>query len=277
MVSRTKVNAPIAIGLALVAAVTTLSGDSARAAANQEIKERAVVLEKEQDGWFRATTKPAEPSRHSTTPTDPSLDTYRVILDVKAKTRKELEDYVQRNKTWATQLFAGSTERLDLHITLQRPVSIDTVARLAADIGLVVDHIKMRGVGPDGVRVTGQRGIVLQGEGPNVGFPTDADLQAGVSRLNQVPVTAGPPNARQSAQRPNIKYVGVIEMVGQLPAARYADLIKHADVYLADVTPTLAKRELEQGLGKKPSKVEVASDGVYWTLEDIGVAPQARP
>jgi hypothetical protein len=69
----------------------------------------------------------------------------------------------------------------------------------------------------------------------------------------------------------NLSLKGVYAVRGSIPADRLAAIVSDPTVFLADVTPTIVRRELEQQLGGPVPSLNILVETPFWQMEDFGL------
>ena len=171
-----------------------------------------------------------------------------VNLTCNCDTATELHEFAAMNKERALELAqAGGT--VDVQVTFRSLLSPELFRKWVAASGMSAKFASLR-LDAGGAR--GTLTIAGQGDDP---LPQEA-LDA----------------SRGTVSMP----LGVYSVRGFVPAGRLPNLVSNARVFVADVTPTLARLDLEatDTPGAKDASIHVASP--FDTLEDLGLV-EATP
>jgi hypothetical protein len=161
-----------------------------------------------------------------------------------------LRAYAAANQGLLRQL-ARDGGQADIQVTFRGPVELNAFRAWVATRGLSVEEVTLRMVDARGTRWT-------------IGaFPSDKDPlpQAAIDRqIAKSSEVAGPLTMR-----------GVITVRGRVDAARLLDIAADAQVFLADVTPTVVPRDLQAAGVEDAAQALVNVPPAFWQMESLGL------
>lgn len=203
---------------------------------------------------------PAQPAwMYGASPGGQGQSPYVVSAHAGKASAQDLHAYAAINKTHGETLVAAGVPSLYVWVTFRYPLPPAEFEAFVKDYGLDVRHYTLRAYGEKSDRITINGG------------PLDGKLFPDIFD-----------HAMQSIQqRENSKaqLSGVFEVKGQVAASNYSKLTADPRVFIADVTASLAFREMNaRGMlnnltwDEFVSQVQVgATLGPFWQMEDIGL------
>lgn len=141
--------------------------------------------------------------------------------------------------------------RADVQVTFRSPVTADDFRSWAAATGLRVNGVSLRTVDQRGQRST----LFIN---PQDGDPLPQAFIDG--QLAEASRKVGP-----------LTVQGVIMMHGQLEATRLPAIATDTRVFLADVTPTIVRRELAAAGIAGTEQMSINLPVTFWQLENLGL------
>lgn len=184
---------------------------------------------------------------------------YVVSAHAGKATAQDLNEYAAINKAQGETLTAAGVASLYVWVTFRHPLAPAEFEVFVKDYSLDVRHYTLRAYGEKGDRITINGGPVDGKLFPDI---YDHAMQSIQQRENG--------QARLS---------GVFDVKGQVAASNYSKLTADPRVFIADVTASLAFREMNaRGMlnnltwDEYVSQVQVgATLGPFWQMEDIGL------
>jgi len=160
-----------------------------------------------------------------------------------------LRAYADANRILANQL-ARSSGEIEVQITFSTPMDPVKFRSWATNVGLTVQAADIRTVNAKGRRST----IAV--------FPRGSDPlpQAIIDRQLARNLTIDPLTIR-----------GVVDARGTIDATRLPSVVADTNVFLADVTPSVIRRDLSNEGEVDATQTLVQVQPPFWALEDLGL------
>ncbi len=174
-----------------------------------------------------------------------------VVYDM--RTPEGIRAYVAANERLTTEVFATPARWVPVEITFHRPVGLDAFRALVAQASMEVDRYELRGFEADG------RTVSLGGG------PADSVLIP-ERRLQEL--------ADRAARRGRpYELAGVYLVVGQIDTAGYEAFSAAGEVFMVDVTKSVAREEIARATGRTIPAKEINVVSPYVALEHLGLTP----
>lgn len=161
-----------------------------------------------------------------------------------------LRAYAAANRALADQL-ARAGGRAEVQVTFRVPMALDTFRIWATSVGLTVQAVDIRTLDTQGMRST--LGVFPRGGDPLPQTVIDRQLGSASQKVGPLTVT-GVTNAR-----------------GTVEAARLPAIAADAQVFLADVTATVVRRELGVAGEADAAQTVVTVQPPFWHMEALGL------
>ncbi|MFW6135949.1 MAG: hypothetical protein ACOC7N_03915, partial [Chloroflexota bacterium] len=179
--------------------------------------------------------------------------TTRAGVTYSMRTPEGIRGYVEANERLVAEVFANPKRWVPVEITFDRPVGLDAFRALVAQANMRVDRYELRGFEADGRTVS-----VGGGPADGVLIP-EKRLQEFADRA-----------ARRSRA---YELAGVYLVVGEIDKAGYEVLSADDDVFLIDVTKSVAREEIARATDRTIPANQINVISPYVALEHLGLTP----